>query len=58
MIPQRDTFGTVTRKYLPLSGKRITFDSEIIETLYTRLRQIIIDHLKESKRMTFSGQNG
>ena len=40
MIPQRDTFGTVTRRYLPLSVKRITFDIEIIETLYICLRQI------------------
>ena len=54
MIPQRDTFGTVTRKYLPLSGKRITFDSEIIETLYTSLRQIIIDHLEGFGRMAYS----
>ena len=54
MIPQRDTFGTVTRRYLPLSGKRITFDSEIIETLYTSLRQIIIDHLEGFGRMAYS----
>ena len=54
MIPQRDTFGTVTRRYLPLSGKRITFDSEIIETLYTSLRQIIIDHLEGFGRMVYS----
>ena len=54
MIPQRDTFGTVTRRYLPLSGKRITFDSEIIETLYTSLRQITIDHLEEVGRMAYS----
>ena len=53
MIPQRDTFGTVTRRYLPLSGKRITFDSEIIETLYTSLRQIIIDHLEGFGRMAY-----
>ena len=46
MTPQRDTFGTVTRRYLPLSGKRITFDSEIIETLYTSLRQFSSDHLE------------
>ena len=54
MIPQRDTFGTVTRRYLPLSGKRITFDLEIIETLYTNLRQIIIDHLEGFDRMAYS----
>ena len=54
MIPQRDTFGAVTRRYLPLSGKRITFDSEIIETLYTILRQIIIDHLEGFGRMAYS----
>lgn len=34
MIPQRDILeGGVIRRYIPLSGKRITFDSEIIETL-------------------------
>ena len=37
-------------------AKRITFDSEIIETLYTSLRQFTIDHLKESEGMTFSAR--
>ena len=58
MIPQRDTFRTVTRRYLPLSGKRITFDSEIIETLYTSLRQITIDHLEKFERMAYSVWKG
>ena len=35
-------------------AKRITFDSKIIETLYTRLRQIIIDHLEGFGRMAYS----
>ena len=35
-------------------AKRITFDSEIIETLYTSLRQIIIDHLEGFGRMAYS----
>ena len=34
-------------------AKRITFDSEIIETLYTSLRQIIIDHLEGFGRMAY-----
>ena len=34
-------------------AKRITFDSEIIETLYTSLRQITIDHLEESGGMAY-----
>ena len=32
-------------------AKRITFDSEIIETFYTSLRQITIDYLEEFGRM-------
>ena len=32
-------------------AKIITFDSEIIETLYTSLRQFSIDHLEEFGRM-------
>ena len=35
-------------------AKRITFDSEIIEILYTSLRQIKIDHLEEFGGMTYS----
>ena len=35
-------------------AKRITFDSEIVETLYTSLRQITIDHLEEVGRMAYS----
>ena len=35
-------------------AKRITFDSEIIETLYTSLRQIVIDHLEGFGRMAYS----
>ena len=35
-------------------AKRITFDSEIIETLYTSLRQIIIDRLEGVGRMAYS----
>ena len=35
-------------------AKRITFDSEIIETLYTSLRKIIIDHLEGFGRMAYS----
>ena len=58
MKPQRGTLGKVTRRDVPLSGKRITFDSKITEALYTSLRQNTIDHLKESERKTFSGQNG
>ena len=34
-------------------AKSITFDSEIIETLYTILRQIIIDHLEGFGRMAY-----
>ena len=29
----------MTQRAIPLSGKRITFDTEIIETLHTSLRQ-------------------
>ena len=43
----------MNRRTIPLSGKRITFDSEIFETLYTSLRQITIDHLEEFGGMTF-----
>ena len=39
MIPQRGTLGKVTRRIIFLSGKRITFDTKIIETLHTSLRQ-------------------
>ena len=35
-------------------AKRITFDSEIIETLYTSLRQFITDHLEGFGRMAYS----
>ena len=35
-------------------AKRITFDIEIIETLYISLRQIIIDHLEGVGRMAYS----
>ena len=34
-------------------AKRITFDSKIIETLYTSLRQITIDHLEGFGRMAY-----
>ena len=34
-------------------AKRITFDSKIIETLYTSLRQIITDHLEGFGRMAY-----
>ena len=54
MIPQRDTIGTVTRRDIPLSAKRITFDSEIIETLYTSLRKIPSDRLAGVGRMAYS----
>ena len=35
-------------------AKRITFDTKIIETLYTSLRQISIDHLKGFERVAYS----
>ena len=35
-------------------AKRITFDSEIIETLYTSLRQFLSDHLEGVGRMAYS----
>ena len=53
MIPQRDTLGMVTRRYIPLGGKRITFDTDIIETLYTNLRQFSSDHLEGFRRMAY-----
>ena len=34
-------------------AKIITFDSKILETLYTSLRQIIIDHLEGFGRMAY-----
>ena len=34
-------------------AKRITFDSEIIETLYTSLRQFSSDHLEGLRRMAY-----
>ena len=34
-------------------AKRITFDLKIIETLYTSLRQIIIDHLEGFGRKAY-----
>ena len=39
MEPQRGTLGKVTRRNIQVA-KRITFDIEIIETLYISLRQI------------------
>ena len=39
MTPQRGTLGKVTRRNIQVA-KRITFDIEIIETLYISLRQI------------------
>ena len=53
MKPQRGTLGKVTRGIIPQVAKRITFDLKIIETLYTSLRQITIDHLEEFGRMTY-----
>ena len=53
-VTRRGTLEKVTHRVIPLSGKRITFDIEIIEILYTSLRQITIDRLTESERMTFS----
>ena len=35
-------------------AKRITFDSETIETLYTSLRQFLSDHLEGVGRMAYS----
>ena len=35
-------------------AKRITFDSEIIETLYTSLRQFSSDRLEGVSRMAYS----
>ena len=37
-------------------AKRITFDSEIIETLYTSLGQITNDRLTEFRRTTHSAR--
>ena len=39
----------MAHRVIPLSGRRITFDTEIIETLYTSLRQIITIGGKSSK---------
>ena len=44
----------MTRRNIPLSGKIITFDSKIIETLYTSLRQISSDRLEGVGRMAYS----
>ena len=54
MLPQRDILGKVARGIITLSGKKITFDSKIIEALYTRLRQITIDYLKEFEGKAYS----
>ena len=51
MMPYWGTLGEVTRRNIPLSGKRITFDSEIIEILYTSLRQFSSDRLEGVGRM-------
>ena len=53
MIPQRGTLGMVTHRYIPLSGKRITFNLEIIEILYTSLRQFSSDRLEGVGRMAY-----
>ena len=46
------------QKKFPQVAKIITFDSEIIEILYTSLRKIKIDHLEEFGGMTYPDQYG